>query len=267
MHSQTLMLIGGTSNGDHDWLLRHEGKDTGVSWACPKHARVGDDVLIYISAPISQVIATAKVIHEAIPGSEVGKKWRYVAKIGPIKLLPSPIAFSELRRLCPKWAWLRFPRAYAYVPDREAKTLSRRARRIMPPEPTRALPGAGFGDPDTNRKVERASVRAVTRHFREQGFAVTSREKECLGYDLDATKGKLRLHIEVKGVSGIALAFPITAGEVNCAKRDKRFRLAVVTGALAQHRKVHLFTAGAFMRRFRLRGISFLATQKANGTA
>lgn len=70
--------------------------------------------------------------------------------------------------------------------------------------------GAGFGDAKTNALVERAAVRKVTRHLEQRGFEITSRERDSIGYDLDARMGKIELHVEVKGVSGAKVQFPIT---------------------------------------------------------
>lgn len=268
MSGQTLMLIGGSdrTNGDYSWLLRHPGIST--TWSCPKGAQVRDNVLIYIAAPISQVVATAKVIRSSRPGAEVNSDWRYVGVIGPIRLLSSPISLAELRTLCPGWAWLRYPRAYAYVPEAETKTLRERAQLKTPPPSAPSSLGAGFGDPETNRLIEKASVEAVTRFFERQGFDVRSRESECLGYDLDVMKARRTLHVEVKGVAGDIAAFPVTAGEVRFAKgpKSKSFRLAVVTNALSKvHRCVEVITAKQFFARFALREINFMASPRSNG--
>jgi hypothetical protein len=80
--------------------------------------------------------------------------------------------------------------------------------------------GGGFGDSATNRLVERAAIKEVTRHLRREKFRVKSREKDGIGYDLDAFRAGEELHVEVKGVSGTKLQFPITRGEVRRAERD-----------------------------------------------
>lgn len=98
--------------------------------------------------------------------------------------------------------------------------------------------GAGFGSPENNRKVEKAAVAFVERLFKKQGYEVKSRERDRIGYDLDAFKGKEELHIEVKGVSGAIPSFIITAKEVQCARVDPSFRLVVVMNA-RQSKPVH----------------------------
>jgi hypothetical protein len=69
------------------------------------------------------------------------------------------------------------------------------------------------------------------------------------------------LHVEVKGMSGAGLKFPITYKDVECAKRDRTFRLAVVTNALyVKIRRIELMTGGEFLRRFNPRELSYIAT-------
>jgi hypothetical protein len=235
---------------DYGWLLRSEGK-TADRWSCPKRAQVGDLAFIYVAGPKSQVVAMARVRKPPRPGHEAGSQWRYVTRIGPIKLLPAPISLAELKELCPDWGWLRYPRAYAYVPAKDAKRLLRRSRLKSPPAENAEVEvsGAGFGDPDTNRRIERAAVDAVKRHYKRGGFKVRSCERDNLGYDLEVKNGRTTLHVEVKGISGAGIRFPITAGEVNCAARDASFRLAVVTDALnGRSRKVHIYTGRSASR-------------------
>jgi hypothetical protein len=58
-------------------------------------------------------------------------------------------------------------------------------------------------------------VRKVTRRLERRGYKVFSRESERVGYDLDATKGRTELHVEVKGVSGEGMQFLIAQAEVD----------------------------------------------------
>lgn len=259
------MLIGGSerTNNDIAMLRRSEGKSR--YWSCPKEAQVGDRVMIYVAAPISSIVATAEVKSLPVSGSERGRIWRYMAKIGPIRLLASPIPFDEMRRLCPRWKWLNYPRAYAYVPPKEAKALLKRASQRTTPtaEVVASANGAGFGSPEQNRKVEKAAVKEVTNFYKQRGHTVRSREKDNLGYDLDVSKGSRVLHVEVKGASGTIPAFPITCGEVARAKSDNEFVLAVVTNALKPRlRKLKRYSAEEFLRRHALTPIAFMAKPK-----
>jgi len=122
--------------------------------------------------------------------------------------------------------------------------------------------GAGFGDTEKNSKVEKAAVRFVRKLFRKRGYEVKSREKECLGYDLDVRKGNEELHLEIKGVTGSIPEFPITPNEVLRSKSDKLFRLVVVTNALEKPNP-ELFTGDQFQTKYNLAPMVFMARRKS----
>jgi hypothetical protein len=69
------------------------------------------------------------------------------------------------------------------------------------------------------------------------------------------------LHVEVKGVSGAGLQFPITANEVGCARSDSAFQLAIVTEARTRKRHIDCFTGKQFLKRFKLHPLAFRAEQ------
>lgn len=119
--------------------------------------------------------------------------------------------------------------------------------------------GAGFGNPADNQRVERAAVEAIRRKLTKNGFRVQSVEAEKRGYDLlCAAPGRI-WHVEVKGVSGHQLSFPITKNELTTAQNDPYFRIAVVTSALGAP-KISIWTGNAFLRSFALVPLSFMAT-------
>lgn len=123
--------------------------------------------------------------------------------------------------------------------------------------------GAGFGDPKTNKRVERSAVTAVTRKYRSHGWNVESCEKECLGYDLRCKKGSSNMHIEVKGVQGSIPNFILTRNEKRVAQNDKAFRLVIVTYALEPTKqRLETFTGRQLLREFTFEPMSFVAKQK-----
>jgi hypothetical protein len=77
--------------------------------------------------------------------------------------------------------------------------------------------GAGFGNPETNRKVERAAISCVTEWYESRGWQVQSVEIEKRGFDLLCVKRSIEEHVEVKGIQGSLPAFIITAREVRQA--------------------------------------------------
>ncbi|MBR4129226.1 MAG: DUF3883 domain-containing protein [Bacteroidaceae bacterium] len=86
---------------------------------------------------------------------------------------------------------------------------------------------------DERKNVEEAAVVFVTREFQRKGYIVTSREKENVGWDLDAENGKILLKLEVKGVSTDVVSVHITSNEYDNMMKDKKhYRLCVVVNAV-----------------------------------
>jgi hypothetical protein len=121
--------------------------------------------------------------------------------------------------------------------------------------------GAGFGNSETNRKVEQAATSFVTSEYEENGWAVESVETEKRGFDLLCTKADKQECIEVKGVQGKFVSFIVTAGEVRQSQINKNFILCVVTSALTAP-KLYKFTAKEFNEQFSLETISYRASLK-----
>lgn len=230
-----------------------------VVWSAPKLTAKGDIVLFYVERPTSAIVAVGKALSNARPGA---RKW-YEARVGQVRWLDSPIRLPELRRLFPDWAWLRSVNMFAYVSEDRAGALLQRINdsRTGPLLPKGRGRGGGFGDAETNPRVEKAAVRRVVKLLRSRGFTVRSREREKLGYDLDAVKPpRTELHVEVKGASGSEVGFVITAGEVRQACSDPAFRLMVVTDAMTPPRaRVHQYHGRDLKRRFALNPVSYFA--------
>ena len=88
-------------------------------------------------------------------------------------------------------------------------------------------------DPEKNAQVEKAAINTTTRHFENISYTVISVEKDNVGWDLEAIKGKTKLLIEVKGLSGKALSVELTPNEYHYLdKKEDNYRLCVVTTAL-----------------------------------
>lgn len=93
--------------------------------------------------------------------------------------------------------------------------------------------GRSASDADHRSRVEQAAIDFVSRHFEKQGYDVKTVEKENLGWDLEASIGKLRLRVEVKGLSGSGTTAELTPNEYRAfLECDASYRLAVVNHAL-----------------------------------
>lgn len=128
---------------------------------------------------------------------------------------------------------------------------------VLPPEKYQT--GAGFGNSETNRKVERAAVATVTAWYELEGWTVKSVEAEKCGYDLLCRKDSEENHVEVKGVQGDLVSFIITAAEVRQAQKDSDFVLCVVTSALTDSPSLNLYDAESFVSDFELSPLSYRA--------
>lgn len=88
-------------------------------------------------------------------------------------------------------------------------------------------------DAEARKKVEKAAVKYVTDSYTKLGFNVTSREKDNVGWDLDAKNGEIYLRLEVKGLANSIVNIHITSNEYEKMMREKKYyRLCVVINAI-----------------------------------
>lgn len=88
-------------------------------------------------------------------------------------------------------------------------------------------------DAEARKRVEQAAIAFVTKEYKKLGYTITSREKENLGWDLDAKKGAIELQLEVKGLAQSQISVRITKNEHDFMMSNKAsYRLCVVTNAL-----------------------------------
>lgn len=120
--------------------------------------------------------------------------------------------------------------------------------------------GAGFGNPETNKKVEKAAINNVTKDYESKGGRVKSVEADKCGYDLLCTKNSKEIHAEVKGIQGNLPSFIITSGEVKRAENDADFIICIVTSALSENPKRQSFTGQEFIEKFDRKPLAFRAT-------
>lgn len=153
------------------------------------------------------------------------------------------------------------------VPRKEVSKEKRTLRKLENPESEEEQSsieksiksGFGFGNPETNRKVEIAAVSHITQWYESRGWKVESKETEKIGYDLLCMKGSSEEHVEVKGRQGNSPSFIITAGEVKQAKSDPDFVICIVTSALKEERQTHRLTGEEFIEKYELSPIAYRA--------
>lgn len=83
------------------------------------------------------------------------------------------------------------------------------------------------------QKVEQNAIEYVKQYYKELGYSVHSVESENVGWDLEVTKNKNILYIEVKGLSKDKINVGLTPNEYKNMKENKNnYRLSIVTNAL-----------------------------------
>jgi hypothetical protein len=88
-------------------------------------------------------------------------------------------------------------------------------------------------DPQRKAKIEKSAIKKVRSYFERLGYDVSSVEKDNLGWDLEASKEGIVLHLEVKGLSGEDISFQMTPNEYKRVKlKESNYRICVVTRAL-----------------------------------
>ena len=249
------------TNGDYSLLKMLAASGRKHVWSSLKGVQVGEKVLFYCQRPHSAIVATA----ETASASKEGEYWPYETKIHKVSMIESPITKAEIAQRFPSWPWAKNTRGSTRPPEEIAEWLLNLAStQLAEPECEVVFKaGAGFGDSIKNGRVEKAAVKFVTARLKSEGYKVATREREKIGYDLETKKRGSVLHVEVKGVSGSLVQFPVTAGEVRCGAADPAFRLFVVTGATTKSPTLHRFTWPEVDEQFLMSPIAFMAKLKA----
>jgi hypothetical protein len=85
------------------------------------------------------------------------------------------------------------------------------------------------------QQVEINAIIFVTQHFSNLKYSVSSKEKDNLGWDLEAVKGETILYLEVKGLSGNSVSVDLSPNEYSKSQQhSKNYRICIVTNALTE---------------------------------
>jgi predicted RNA-binding protein with PUA-like domain len=162
----------------------------------------------------------------------------------------------------------RFPQTVYEVSPQESRILGRvcgmnlrvdAAEPALPPR-MRSNGGPCFGDPVTNRVVERAAVRLVRGWYVSRGWRVRSTEADRCGYDLKCRRGERTEYVEVKGTSGEQPTFNITHTELTQAENEPAFVIGIVTLALSRSPKFMRLSGSELRKRFTFRPLQYHAS-------
>lgn len=105
---------------DHlDRLEAMAATDEGTNWTVNSQAVVGDQVLFYLSAPLSALVARGTVTSPPKRRNNPRARWygHYMADIDAITLLPRRIPVRELKAEFPQWRWLLSPIKSSRIPE------------------------------------------------------------------------------------------------------------------------------------------------------
>lgn len=103
--------------------------------------------------------------------------------------------------------------------------------------PPRGAKQARQPDPVLRCRVEEAAMTVTVNYYSALGYAVDRRDKDNLGWDLDATLGKRELQLEVKGLSGSVTCVELTPNEYAQMQRLRHtYRICIVTDTLTNPR-------------------------------
>lgn len=100
-------------------------------------------------------------------------------------------------------------------------------------------PLKGFGTAEARKKVEKAAEQAVIAHYQSKGFKCQRVTHIPCGHDFVFTKGKIVLHVEVKGTASSNPQFFLTRNEYEAGlSHNPLWRLAMVTSALSDNDRI-----------------------------
>lgn len=120
--------------------------------------------------------------------------------------------------------------------------------------------GAGLGDAEANRKVERAAISYVIIWYKDRNWHVESVENQKLGYDLKCRKDTTVQCVEVKGIRGELPNFIITQREFLQAQRNPDFVLCAVTSAVSEQPRLFPFTGSQLLEKFEIAPLAYRAS-------
>lgn len=92
------------------------------------------------------------------------------------------------------------------------------------------------------QQVEISAVETTIQYYEQLGYIVISKEKDNVGWDLEASNTMETLLLEVKGLSGKIVSIELSPNEYQKSKKfSNKYRLCIVTNALIKP-KLEIFS-------------------------
>ncbi|MDW8469094.1 MAG: DUF3883 domain-containing protein [Burkholderiales bacterium] len=228
-------------------------------------AKAGDTILAY-QTDRNELVGVAKVVGWKPQGkfkSLILKPIRTIGvRVRPLKKADSKVARIPALQQGPIRTLYAISRADAATLLKAAGVHMALAAKVSEHGAEEAAKGGGFGTPETNKRVEKAAMRHVMRHYKSLGWSVKDVSSQNRGYDLLCKKSGEERHVEVKGASGEGQQFILTAKELKAWSTDKRFVLAFVGNSLSAQPSISFFPRAKSQAEFSIRALSFIATRQ-----
>jgi hypothetical protein len=98
-------------------------------------------------------------------------------------------------------------------------------------------------DVESKKKVEEIAIKQTIEYYADYGFSCKRVDKENLGWDLEFSKGKVKLLVEVKGLSQSYISVQLTRNEYEKMRHYKDcYRLAVVANCYEENPSINVFS-------------------------
>lgn len=232
----TLRVLMATSDQDVADLKEKATSDGRMFFSLPMKSRPNDDAVIFTHEGL---YAYAKILTEPEPDHSFGKRPVWRAYVGEIKLIRPVIKTDEitgndeLEPAVEGWKWPTHPRRSFCTPAEEyAKTLrelvyKRLGKRVAPAKLSQQdnedatsakSSSAGYQSDQAKRDAcEDYAMVLAEKHYKKKGFTVENKSS-TQSYDFLCTKGKLVVHVEVKGTTTDGSEVELMIGEVKNAR-------------------------------------------------
>ncbi len=228
----TLRVLMATSDEDVAEMEEKAGTHRTMSFALPKDSNkdgAKDEAVIFTH---DGLYAYAKILGVPRP-SNFRQRPAYRAPVGQIELIDPLITNAEIETAVEGWNWWRHPRRSFCTPAEEhAKTLrelvyNRLGKRVAPAKLSQQdnedatsakSSSAGYQSDQAKRDAcEDYAMVLAEKHYKKKGFTVENKSS-TQSYDFLCTKGKLVVHVEVKGTTTDGSEVELTIGEVKNAR-------------------------------------------------
>lgn len=139
------MIYTAITNKEYHQTLLDDSVEGETCWTINRNAKSGDEVVLYVCAPVSAIVAVASVVDAPVKDEDLNSIWfgSYFAEMENLRMLKEPIPRKSLLELFPDWRYWTQPRNSVAVPGEYERTI----RKLTTTQPV-GLPEATTGGGD-----------------------------------------------------------------------------------------------------------------------